>query len=74
MVATSSIPFLAKAQAAQDAIDQMTDPQRVALGLYATNKVTSTHCVLQLTRLQNLARETAFEISATRMADEVRNA
>lgn len=56
-----------------DAIDLMTDEQRCALAIYAANQVTSAHCVLQLHRLEKLARDTAFDISARRMVDEARH-
>ena len=73
MVATPVEPFFLTAQMGIDAVAHMSDEQRVALALYATSKVTSAHCVLPLTRLTNLARETAFEISAQRMVDGARH-
>lgn len=73
MVATREYPQPITAQMGKDAVDHMTDPQRVALAIYATNLVRSEHCIMSLHRLTNLARETAFEISANRMVDGVRH-
>lgn len=73
MVATHQEPFFVTAQMGKDAVDHMTDPQRVALALYATNLVKCEHCIMSLHRLTNLARETAFEISANRMVDGARH-
>lgn len=73
MVATRENPHLITAQMGKDAVDHMTDEQRVALAIHAVNLVTSEHCVLPLQRLTKLARETAFEISANRMVDGVRH-
>ncbi len=73
MVATHPQPRSAICQMGMDAVDYMTDAQRISLAIYAAKQVTSIHCVSDLKRLQNLAKDTAFELSAKRLLDEVRH-